>query len=613
MSAGDLSVSRRFGRFELRLGQRQLLVDGAPADLGSRAFDILLALVERRGALVTKADLIAAAWPGVTVEENNLQVQISALRKVLGQRAIATVAGRGYQFTLTPDGEGAVPASVAPVERVVILAVVPFDNMSNDPDMQFFSDGISEEILHSVTRIKGLKVIGKGSSFQYRGDDKAAAKLLGELGATHLLDGSVRRFGTQVRINAQIVDTASQTALWSERYDRELTDIFAVQDEIATAIAASLKMAFAPAAPALPVDPAAYDRFLKARALLDREFGGSGMAEALPVYEEVVAAAPGFARAWGLLAVARGYVLRLSGEHRSGITRASVVAAAEKALSIDPSCGVAYQALSTIEPFGNYLEREALHAKALAAAPNDPEILMLAANFSCRVGRIREALSYARQALAIDPLFPVAGFYCACMLLFEGRYSDSRILWSDLIARWPEVEYIWTGAIQAASANQDWERLDAIVAALKARGPLSRAHAGLIEFTQAARTPEPRYVAAMVARAQSGVAKTGWLDLRVVTSIHAFGAHDEAFGLIEQASFARMFDPDAAPPAGWANPGMIFSRSGNEAMMRDPRFVMLCAKLGLCDYWIKSGNWPDCAEISPYDFKAEARRLAAAR
>jgi TolB-like protein len=615
------SDSLRFGRVELRVAQRQLLIDQKPVTIGARAFDVLIVLAERQGSVVTKAEIFRAVWPGVVVEENNLQVQIAALRKLLGPDAIMTIPGRGYQLTLTSTGPAAgaqlVAASAkvsAPLAAEPTLAVVPFDNPSNDPEMQIFSDGVSEEILHSVMRVKGLRVIGKSSSFQFRGADKAARKILSELNATHMLDGSVRRAGNQIRINAHLVETGGQTTLWSERYDRDLTDIFVLQDEIAAAIALALKVAFAPASPAGRVDPAAYDRFLHARAQLDRRFGGIGMAEAIPIYEEVVKAAPGFARAWGLLATARGYVLRLPGKRPQGVTRANVIEAAQTALKLDPNCGVAYHALCNIEPFGNYTEREALQEKALAAAPNDPEILMWAANFACRVGRIREALDYARRTINLDPLFSTAGFYCASMLGFDGRHDDSRILWDDLIARWPEVDYMWTGAIQMAAANGDWTRLDAIVAALEARGPLSNLHRSTIAYAMALRVPNPDYQAKLLARARQGVTKTGWLDLLVISSLSALGLIEETFELIEQASFAQMFDPDAAPPAGWANPGLIFSKSGNGKLMADPRFVMLCAKLGLCGYWLKSGHWPDCAEPGelPYDFKAEARRHAEA-
>jgi TolB-like protein len=603
-----------------------LLVDGKVADLGARAFDVLVALVAHQGQVVTKAELLAVVWPGVLVEENNLQVQISALRKVLGAGAIATVPGRGYQLTI-PLGHAEGPPAPAPHDAAAplaaaapsntpepLVAVLAFDNMSNDPEMQFFSDGISEEILHTVAGVKGLKVIGKASTFRFRGAEKGAKHVGEALNATHVLDGSVRRSGARVRIATQLVDTANETALWSQRFDRNLSDIFALQDEIAAAVAAALKIAFAPAAPAGRIDPVLYERFLQARAQLDRKFGGIGMLDAIPIYEEVVAGAPGFARAWALLATARGYAFRsFPNDRPKNVTRASVIEAAQTALRLDPNCGTAYMALGGLEAFANYSEREALNSKALAVAPNDPEILMACANFSCRVGRAREAREHAKQTLHIVPLSAVASFYCVSMLDFEGKHDGSGDLWADLTRRFPDVDYIWIGALSMACAYGDWDRFDAIVAALSARGPLSPVHRGVIMYGRAMQQPNPELVNILLERSRRDLEKTGSLDLRVLCSIHALGAAEETFQLVDRATFAPMFDPNGTPPAGWANPGLIFNHASNGPMMRDVRFVRLCAKLGLCDYWVKSDRWPDCAAdgVLPYDFEAHARREAA--
>lgn len=618
MTADKPSAPLRLGAFELRLSQRQLVADGKVADLGARAFDVLAALVAQQGQVVTKAELLSLVWPGVLVEENNLQVQISALRKVLGASAIATVPGRGYQLTIPlgqAEGAPAPPAPAAPSKpSLPLVAVLAFDNMSNDPDMQYFSDGVSEEILHTVAGVKGLKVIGKASTFRFRGAEKSSKHVGEALGATHVLDGSVRRSGAQLRIFAQLIDTANETALWSQRFDRNLSDIFALQDEIASAVAAALKIAFAPAAPAAHIDPVLYERFLQARAQLDRKYGGVGMLEAIPIYEEVVAGAPSFARAWGLLATARGHALRLFPDERpKNVTRASVVEAAQTALRLDPNCGAAYMALSGLEAFASYGAREALNSKALAVAPNDPEILMVCANLACRVGRAREAREHAIQAHHIAPLAAVTAFYSVAMLEFDGKHNESSKLWTGLTQRFPDVDYIWLGALSVAAAYGDWDHFDAIVARLSARGTLGPAHRGVIMYGRAMQQPNPGFVSLLLERARSDLDNKGALDLRLLASIHALGAAEEAFQLVERATFASMFDPNGEPPAAWANPGFIFNQATNGAMMRDERFVRLCAKLGLCDYWVTSGRWPDCAAdgILPYDFEAHVRREAA--
>ena len=155
---------------EVRADERRLLARGVPVALGGRAFDLLLALIEQRDRVVGKDELLAAVWPGVVVEENNLTVQISSLRKALGAHAIATVAGRGYRFTLPLLDDAAAAAEPAPPRERPVIAVLAFDNLSAEPEMQFFSDGISEEIIQRLARGTRLRVISRTTSLQLRGE-----------------------------------------------------------------------------------------------------------------------------------------------------------------------------------------------------------------------------------------------------------------------------------------------------------------------------------------------------------------------------------------------------------------------------------------------------------
>jgi TolB-like protein len=215
-----------------------------------------------------------------------------------------------------------------------LLAVLAFDNLSSDTEMAFFSDGVAEEIRDTVARGSHLRVIGRASSFQFRGADKAAAHVAAELGATHILDGAVRRSGGKVRISADLVDCASATTLWSERFDRDLSDIFAVQEEIATAVAGALKTTFAPFAGPGSIDPAVYQTYLRARALQRVSMDLMSSVQAIGLLEGVVAEAPDFARAWGALALGRARCYRYHNRSRiPGLTRALVVEAADTAPS----------------------------------------------------------------------------------------------------------------------------------------------------------------------------------------------------------------------------------------------------------------------------------------
>ena len=245
-----MTASYKFGRFELRPATRQLLVDDQPAPLGARAFDVLRALIEHRERLVTKEELLELAWPGLVVEENNLQVQVSALRKILGNGVIATVAGMGYRF-MPQVGTGALSHATQPVDRPPVadlahkpsIAVLPFVNMSDDTANEYFADGLAEELLNVLSKIRGLHVASRTSAFSFKGAKVDIPAMAQKLNVATILEGSVRKAGNRVRISAQLIHVATDSYLWSATYDRELEDIFAVQDDIARSVVTELRAA----------------------------------------------------------------------------------------------------------------------------------------------------------------------------------------------------------------------------------------------------------------------------------------------------------------------------------------------------------------------------------
>ena len=206
-----------FGRFVLRLAERQLLQDGTPIRLGARAFDILVVLASRQGEVVTKAQLFDAVWPGLVVEENNVQVHISTLRKLLGSDAISTVAGQGYRFTLgvlRPDqGPANIPTPMLSTDRSV--AVLPFANLSEDPEQEYFSEGLAEDIIAKLARSSWIFVIPRHSSLVYRPvGNVPIAEICRALGARYLVTGTVRRSANLMRITAELVDGIQNETLW---------------------------------------------------------------------------------------------------------------------------------------------------------------------------------------------------------------------------------------------------------------------------------------------------------------------------------------------------------------------------------------------------------------
>lgn len=238
-----------FGPFRLDFGLRQLSRDGRPIRLGSRALDILSTLAAAGGEIVTKDELMERVWTGLVVEESNLQVHVSALRKALGERDgaihVVTVPGRGYRLmgVRPPQTVGSEPArteNAAASERPSI-AVLPFQNMSNDPNQDYFADGMVEEIIAGLARIKWLLVIARNSTFTYKGKAVDVRQVGNELGVRYLLEGSVRKSADRLRITAKLIEAETRAQLWTERYDTALDDVFAVQDEIAMSVIGAIE------------------------------------------------------------------------------------------------------------------------------------------------------------------------------------------------------------------------------------------------------------------------------------------------------------------------------------------------------------------------------------
>jgi TolB-like protein len=235
-----------------------------PVALGSRAIDLLGLLVERKGELVSKDAIMAAVWQGRVVEEANLNVQISKLRDVLDQNrenassCIRTIPGRGYCFVAPVehsevDARSAIPArhqgGGLPRPRLSIV-VLPFANLSEDREQQYFGDGITDDLTTDLSRIEGMFVISRNTAFTYRNKPVETKQIGRELGVRYVLEGSVRRSSNQLRVNAQLIDAVTDAHLWAERFDRGIADLFAVQDAITSriAIALNLELIFAEAA-----------------------------------------------------------------------------------------------------------------------------------------------------------------------------------------------------------------------------------------------------------------------------------------------------------------------------------------------------------------------------
>lgn len=244
----------QFGPFQLDTGEHRLLREGVEVPLQLKAFETLCILVERAGRLLTKEDLLRQVWPGILVEENNLNKNISLLRKALGDCAagnsyIETVPRVGYRFTAPvaqvgpPAVSSAAGNHAAPEQpRAKSVAVLYFENLSGDKEDEYFRDGMTEDVITELEKIRGLRLFPRSAVLAFRDTPLPVTQVGQQLCAAFVLEGSIRRAGCHLRITARLAETSSGHSVWAERYDRRLEDVFAIQDEIAQSIALALRV-----------------------------------------------------------------------------------------------------------------------------------------------------------------------------------------------------------------------------------------------------------------------------------------------------------------------------------------------------------------------------------
>jgi TolB-like protein/Tfp pilus assembly protein PilF len=313
------------------------------------------------------------------------------------------------------------------------IAVLPFVNMSSDQENAYFVDGLTEEILNRLAQIKALKVPGHTSSFAFKNQNRDLRQIGTALGVAHALEGSVRKSGERLRITAQLVRTSDGYHLWSQAYDRQLDDVFAIQEEIARSIAdalsVQLKLGREGKHERPTQDMAAYGNYLEARALITQRTADN-LRRATTLLEAAVQRDPGFAKAWAALAQARAlgfyYLLVPMKQSLEGAE-----SAARKALTIDDSLGVAHSALADVlRDRYDWLPAEAEYRRALELSPGEAETHNQYAQMLLKVGHLDAALEHANRACELDPLAWVPPSIAALIQLSRGDLAQSR-LWLD--------------------------------------------------------------------------------------------------------------------------------------------------------------------------------------
>ena len=316
---------------------------------------------------------------------------------------VLSIATRGVQFSTEDPVE--LPEAVADTDKSI--AVLPFVNMSDDPDNEYFSDGISEELLNVLVKVEGLRVASRTSSFSFKGKDTPIPDIADALKVEHVLEGSVRKAGDTVRITAQLIDVKTDSHLWSETYDRKLEDVFVIQDEISAHIVEALRVALGAGevvqTSARPTDNLdAYEDYLRGRHFWQRR-GGENIQKAIALFEKATRADPGFARAWSSLAAAHLTLPNYSGEPED-THYALALKFANKALAIDPAMAESHAVIADLLRFENrWSEAEEHYLAAIRLEPRNATGYLWYAEQLASVGKLELCLENALIALELDP------------------------------------------------------------------------------------------------------------------------------------------------------------------------------------------------------------------
>jgi TolB-like protein len=401
-----MSSDLAFGPFVLDTQRGTLLREGRPVAVSSKGLQLLEALLGSPGRVLTKTELMRAAWGDTAVEESNLSVQIAALRKQLGPTTdggdwITTIPRVGYRFVGLPakgPTAGIAETKSPPIEREhrPSIAVLPFANLSGEKEQEYLADGITEDIITALTRFRWFFVIARNSSFAYKGKLLDAKQVAQELGVRYLLEGSVRKSGQHIRISAQLVDATSAKHIWAERYDLELTEVFAIQDEIAERVAGA-------------IEPE-----------LLRTEGA-----------QAVARHTGNMTAWDLVRRGSWYFHQVT--HENHLKARELF---RQACNLDPelpeahlwlgrvSAGVVFYGWSD-NPVADLQEGMEAALKAIQFDERNPYSHYALAIVSVCSDRLEQSISAARKAIEISPSFALGHLVLGMALLFSGHAPEA--------------------------------------------------------------------------------------------------------------------------------------------------------------------------------------------
>jgi TolB-like protein/DNA-binding winged helix-turn-helix (wHTH) protein/Flp pilus assembly protein TadD len=470
-----------FGVYQLDTEEKVLVREGQPVALPPKDLETLVVLVEKAGHIVGKEELLEKVWPGVFIEENNLARRVFNLRQVLGEgpdgrKYIETIPKRGYRFVGSVRGLGDSAESTAPAPRTsdsphstlqtsrrrilrpwaiaavlivaaslltlhfwrarnasperVMLAVLPFENLSGDANEDYFADGLTEEMIAQLGQVQPsrLGVIARTSIVHYKHTKESIAEIGRELGVGYVMEGSVRRAGGRVRITAQLIQAAQQTHVWAETYERSLDDVLTIQTEIAQKVTDSLSIELLPARTRLDANAHlnldSYDKYLLGLHELGQGSKDS-VTKAIHYFQEAIEEEPKDARLYSALSQAYDAATTYYSSPAEVMPRAKE--AALKAVELDPNLASAHVKLGYVHLFYDWdwpaAEKE--YRRALEINPSSPEAQLGYANYLGTLGHFDEALSRVQQAYLYDPLAVESRNEALWIYYFSGRMPET--------------------------------------------------------------------------------------------------------------------------------------------------------------------------------------------
>lgn len=533
---------------------------------------------------------VVMAWVfDVTREGVKIDPRPSGSKALFAVAALLIVLALGWYFYGQPSfrkGDAAAPA----IAGHNSIAVLPFVNMSSKPDEDYFSDGMTEELLNVLAKIPKLNVVARTSVFEFKGKGGDVREIGRKLGVSNIVEGSVRRDGPEVRITAQLVRVADGFHIWSETYDRKLESVFALQDEIAQRIGAALKLSLgvsAPVAARAPIDPEAYDEYLKGRALLRQR---SDLPSAIAHLKAAVAKAPEFAAGWSSLSltyeVSFWYTAHMTPALGADFL-AGQAAAAERAVALEPDAAITEHALGNVARAQfHYADAEQHYLRAMQIDPGYPDVREDYAELLYEVGRFEDSALAVRQLVKLDPYFIVGWVRLRDAAAALDRRDEVEEAVRQLRAINPKNFSGRFGLLQYALAYGRADEARAALAEIVTRWPKDAAFAQqLLPWALGEPGVDLRSPGEAIADAPENEAS---YFLIARQDVDGYNADIKSRGAILEAYyFANLY---SSKPAG-------------HAMLRDPRVKAMLVRYGFPAYWREKG-WPSgCRPIGETDFE----------